>query len=332
MFRHMCPVLPSEPASGIDFRVTVRRRSVVAEGAIELVLEGIDGEQLPLWAPGAHVDLVLDDQTIRQYSLCGDPSDRTTYRVAVLQEQEGRGGSTRIHRDLDAGDTVMLRGPRNHFELARDEAYLFVAGGIGITPLLPMIREVDAAGLSWRLYYAGRQRATMAYVSELEALYPGNDGRQRVQVLPSAEVGRLDVDRVLSEAEPGSVVYCCGPESLLDAVEEASAKHGLPCHVERFTPRTIENAVDIPFIVRLASSGTELEVPADRTVLDVLFDADIDVITSCEEGTCGTCEVHVLEGVPDHRDSVLTHEERTACDRMMVCVSRSLSHLIVLDV
>lgn len=323
-------VVTASHADG-DRKVMVRERAMVADRAVELVFAAEDGAPLPPWQPGAHIDLVLDSSTIRQYSLCGDPDDRNTYRVAVLHEPHGRGGSARIHDEMRVGDTVVIRGPRNHFRLEESASYVFIAGGIGITPLLPMIRRVSSAGSTWRLHYAGRQRSTMAYLPELEELGRAADGHQRVHVSPSAEVGRIDLDAVLGGGGPGLIVYCCGPESLLDAVEDAANGRSLLCRTERFVARTIADATNTPFAVRLATTGIELAVPADRPLLDVLFDADVDVLTSCEEGTCGTCEVGVLEGVPDHRDSVLTAEEQASCDRMMVCVSRSRTPRLVLN-
>jgi ferredoxin-NADP reductase len=312
-----------------DRKVVIVSRRMLAEGVVELQMASEDGASLPEWEPGAHIDLVLDSDTIRQYSLCGDPTDRSIYRVAVLDEPDGRGGSRRVHADVAEGDTLMIQGPRNHFTLQESESYVFIAGGIGITPLIPMIRRVAASGLPWHLHYAGRRRSTMAYLPDLELL--DTDVQARVHISPSEETGRIDLDLILGSADLGVTVYCCGPTTLLDAVEAAAAARRVRCRTERFAAKRIEGVVDRSFTVRLASSGVELAVARDCPLLDVLFDANADIITSCEEGTCGTCEVTVLEGVPDHRDSVLTADEQAAGDRMMVCVSRSHTPLLVLD-
>lgn len=315
----------TEP-SGADLEVVVQRRTPVADGIVELILGTPGGSLLPPWTPGAHIDVVLDT-AVRQYSLCGDPADRLHYRIAVRREEDGRGGSRRIHDEIRTGDTVVIRGPRNHFALEPSPAYVFIAGGIGITPLLPMLRQAEAQGSEWRLYYGGRRSATMAYCDEVAAY-----GGRRVTVSTSATAGRMDLDAALRHASPDSIVYCCGPATLLEASRVAAMERGMRCRTEHFAPKEIADAVDAPFTVRLESTGTSLTVPAERSLLDVLIDADADVFSSCEEGTCGTCEVPVLEGVPDHRDSVLTPEEQAAGDRMMACVSRALSATIVLDI
>ncbi len=252
-------------------------------------------------------------------------------QVAVLREQDGRGGSAHVHDVLAEGDPVHVRGPRNHFPLAPAGRYVFIAGGIGITPILPMLAAAEAAGADWHLVYGGRTRSSMAFRDRLEKLYPG-----KVAVLPMDEVGLLDLPTIL--AAPGSdaadvAVYCCGPEALLAAVEQECARwpHGA-LHVERFAPKAgVTDGPRASFEVELAQSGTTLTVPADRSILDVVEESGLQVLSSCQEGTCGTCETGVLDGVPDHRDSVLTDDEQAANDTMMICVSRSCSARLVLD-
>ena len=192
-----------------------------------------------------------------------------------------------------------------------------------------MIRKVEADGAQWQLHYVGRRRERMAYLPELHDLARAG-GPDRVRVTPSSEAGRTDFGSVLAHTPAHTAVYCCGPAALTDSVQAASTAAGLACHVERFAPVSSQ-AANMAFTARIASTDTELEVPADRSLLDVLAEADIDILTSCGEGTCGTCEVDVLEGVPDHRDSVLSPEEQRACDRMLVCVSRSCTPVLVLD-
>jgi ferredoxin-NADP reductase len=310
-----------------EAEVTVERRSLIADGVVALTLREARGRPLPSWSPGAHIDLVLDAGLVRQYSLCGDPHDEREWRIAVLREPEGRGGSAYVHDRLDAGARVRVRGPRNHFELAEAGSYLFIAGGIGITPILPMIAAAQAAGARWRLVYGGRRRASMAFRQTLTRY------GARVSVRPQDETGLLDLDTLLGEARTDTLVYCCGPEPLLAAVERRCANwpsHAL--HVERFAPRpAVPSTPDGEFEVLLKRSGRTLTVPAGKTILKVVEEAGVPVLSSCQEGTCGTCETVVLDGRPEHRDSVLTDDEREAGDLMMICVSRSRDPRLVLD-
>ena len=306
-----------------DLNLRIRAVSSPADGVRELELAPVTGTPLPAWAPGAHIDLVLAPDLVRQYSLCGTPG-AATWRVAVLREPAGRGGSARVHDVLGVGDVLTARGPRNHFPLAEAPAYLFVAGGIGITPLLPMIAEADAAGADWRLLFGGRRRASMAYLDEL-----ARHG-WRVEVRPEDEHGLLDLDAALAATPPEALVYCCGPEPLLAALERRCAAPRL--HVERFTPRDA-GAVLGPgeFDVRLRRTGATVRVTPGRTVLAAVESAGVAVLQSCREGTCGTCETAVLAGRPEHRDSVLDEVERAANATMMPCVSRSLDPVLELD-
>ncbi|KOV85522.1 ferredoxin [Nocardia sp. NRRL S-836] len=304
----------------------MEKKDVIADGVVLLTLRHPDGDPLPAWTPGAHVDLVLADGLVRQYSLCGDPSDTATMTVAVLLEPGGRGGSRHVHDVLAAGQQVEVRGPRNHFELVEAKRYLFIAGGIGITPILPMVARVEAAGHDWRLVYGGRTRSSMAFRAELERL-------AGTEIRPQDEDGLLDLAALLGEPEEGTAVYCCGPEALLTAVEQhcAAWPEG-SLHVERFAPKTgVAPPSRQEFEVELAQTGTVLRVPAGRSVLDVVEQAGVSVLSSCREGTCGTCETIVLGGTPEHRDSVLTAAEQECGDAMMICVSRSRSPRLVLD-
>jgi ferredoxin-NADP reductase len=221
-----------------------------------------------------------------------------------------------------------VRGPRNNFPLIDSDRYLFIAGGIGVTPFIPMVESVASRGAGWRLVYGGRSRASMAFRDEILAAYPGN-----VDICPEDECGLLDLPALLADPAPGLAVYCCGPGPLLTAAEElcSSSPAGV-LRVERFTPKA--PAADEPrqsFEIELAQSGMTLRVPPDRSILDVLEDAGVYVLSSCRDGTCGTCETAVLGGVPDHRDSVLTDSEQAANDTMMICVSRARSPRLVLD-
>jgi ferredoxin-NADP reductase len=310
------------------FRVQVIDRENLAEGVVGITLAAEHGGPLPPWRPGAHVDLVLADGLVRQYSLCGDPKDRTTYRVGVLLESEGRGGSRFVHEKLHPGTVLEVRGPRNHFQLVEAERYVFVAGGIGITPILAMVGALDGAGKPWTLVYGGRRRASMAFTEHLAAL------GQHVRLWPQDQHGHIDMSQALADPAPGTAVYTCGPEPLLRAVEEHCAAHWPAgnLHLERFAPKHIETSGgDASFEIEL-SDGRVLEVPSDRTALEVLEAAGFDILSSCREGTCGTCEIAIVEGEADHRDSVLTPEEQAENSTMMVCVSRAACPRLVLDV
>lgn len=310
----------------IDVRVV--SKDIIAKGVVELRLRRPDGQLLPEWLPGAHIDIVLNEVLVRQYSLCGDPGDTSTYAVAVLRDDAGRGGSRLIHDGIHAGDTLSISAPRNHFDLVDGDRYVFVAGGIGITPIIPMIAAADARGAQWQLLYGGRTRGSMGYRDSLEQTHPAH-----VTVWPQDERGLLDLESLVSAITAPTSVYCCGPEPLLRAVEEACAGQPyIDLHIERFAPKAIENTAPAGvFEVELSSSGQVLTVGTDDKIIDILEDAGVAVSGSCYEGTCGSCETAVLAGVPDHRDSVLTDEEQSSGTKMMVCVSRARSKRLVLD-
>ena len=306
-----------------EAELVVDRRESAADGVLALTLRHPLGEELPAWEPGAHVDVVLGPDLERQYSLCGDPADRSAWRIAVLREPAGRGGSAHVHEQLGQGDKVRVRGPRNHFRLEPAPRYRFVAGGIGITPILPMLAAAEAAGAEWTLLYGGRTRNSIAFTEEL-ARYG-----DRVTVCPQDESGLLDLDRVLAGLPEDTLVYCCGPGPLLDAVEARCPAGRL--RVERFAPKEQPGGENAEFEVELAQSGRSVTVAADVSVLDAVRAAGVEVLFSCTEGTCGTCETDVLEGSPDHRDSVLTDAERESGETMMICVSRCRGRRLVLD-
>jgi ferredoxin-NADP reductase len=308
------------------FTVRVKQIQYEADGVVSLLLTPVDGGALPAVEPGAHVRLDLGEGLRRQYSLCGDPARRDAYRVAVRLDAAGRGGSRYVHERLRAGDLLPITVPRNRFSLVEGSEYLFVAGGIGITPLLPMIEAVERAGARWSLAYAGRTRAGMAFVDDL-----ARHG-DRVTLHVADQGGRLSVAEVLATAGPATEVYCCGPERLLAEVESLVADPAR-LHVERFAGTELDEPVLAgAFEVECHGSGAVLTVGPEQTVLEALEQAGEFVDSDCREGICGSCEVKVLAGRPDHRDGLLSPEERAANDRMMVCVSRSLDPRLVLDV
>ena len=314
-----------------DLDLVVQYKFDAADGVAVIGLCTADGALLPRWEPGAHVDLHLgsDGALVRQYSLCGDPDDRSSWSVAVLREPTGRGGSQFIHDKLDAGEAIRVRGPRNHFPFNQSEKYLFIGGGIGITPLIPMMAAAEAAGAEWSLTYGGRSRDSMSFVDELVRTYG-----DRVTVWPQDTHGLIDLEGILGMPLPNTHVYCCGPEPLLDAVELNCAQWPTgSLHIERFAPKEVgERVLAGPFEVETTSNGNVLTVNPDQTVLEVLQNSGLFVDSSCEEGTCGSCEVAVLAGAIDHRDSVLTPEEQAVGDVMMVCVSRAACSRLVLEI
>ena len=311
----------------LNTELVVDSKTVLSDGVVALALRDPYGADLPRWQAGAHIDLVLPNGIERQYSLCGDPADEKVWRVAVLREPVGKGGSQYVHDQLAAGTKVTVGELRNNFPLVDSQRYLFVAGGIGITPILPMLAAAEARGAGWRLLYGGRTRASMAFLGELS---PYGD---RVVVAPQDEVGLLDLASWLAEPRTDTRVYCCGPEPLLLAVEaHCAAWPPGALQVERFHPKQLTDGGPVTsFQVELALSGVTLDVPKDKSVLQVLEEAGIDILSSCREGTCGTCETVVLDGVPDHRDSLLTEQEQAVNDIMYVCVSRSKTPKLVLE-
>nr|WP_119612458.1 PDR/VanB family oxidoreductase [Streptomyces acidiscabies] len=305
-----------EPVSGRPrtrgVRLRVAGREGVAEGVVQLRLEG---DELPRWEPGAHLDLVLPSGLVRQYSLCGDPGDTSSYTVAARLVEGGRGGSREVHEELREGVEVEVRGPRNRFPLvAGAPAYVFVAGGIGITPILPMLRALPE-GVEWRLLYCGRSRASMPFLEEVEKF-----GADRVTVVE----GRGELDAFLGELAEGTAVYCCGPEGLAAAVEERVPG----VRLERFGAAGALVG-DAAFEVELRRSERVLTVAADSSVLAAVREELPDTLYSCEQGFCGTCRQRVLEGEVDHRDELLTDQERD--ESMLICVSRARGGRLVLD-
>ncbi|MDR7328372.1 cytochrome P450 [Corynebacterium guangdongense] len=305
--------------------LTVARRTVESDGVVSLTLAHPDGGELPRWKPGAHIDLHLPgkdangEDIVRQYSLSGDPEDRQTYRVGVLREADGKGGSVAVHDRVHEGDTITVSWPRNNFRFADAGAYLFIAGGIGITPILPMVRQAQAAGKPWKLVYGGRTRGSMAFRQEL-APYGEN-----VELIPQDELGHIDLPGILERVQDDVLIYACGPAGLLDAAE-ANAAHwpANSLRLERFTPKEIvRDYADAAFEVEFADSEVTVTVGAEETILDAAEKAGLTTISSCRTGTCGTCETRLISGEADHRDSILTPDEQAANDTMMICVSRA---------
>jgi ferredoxin-NADP reductase len=306
--------------------LVVEQREVAARDVIRFVLRHPDDRTLPSWQPGAHLEIDLPDSLIRHYSLCGDPAANDRYEIAVLDKVDGGAGSRHMARHIAPGMKLNASAPRMLFPLVPSPRYLFIAGGIGITPIVPMVRAAEAAGAEWRLLYGGRDRQSMAFLDEL--LNYGD----RVTVAPQNETGLLDIERWLATPEPDTLIYCCGPESLLQTVEDRTAHWPRNVlHVERFAPKPLADIETTSFEIELRQSGMILQVPEDRSILETIEDAGIPTLSSCGQGTCGTCLTTVLEGTPDHRDSLLEDEDKQAGDKMLICVSRARSKRLVLD-
>lgn len=303
-------------------RAVVTERELVAPDVVALTLADADGGLLPSWTPGAHIDVQLPSGRRRQYSLCGPPGRRTDYRIAVRRIAGGGGGSIEMHDAFPVGATCEFEGPRNAFYLGTAERdVLFVIGGIGVTPILPMIRVAEQRGISWSAVYAGRSREYMPLLDEVVSVSP-----DRVTVWADDEHGRLaTVAELLAGAGPATAVYVCGPSAMLEAVRVARDEHAsAPLHYERFSPPPIVNGV--PFEVELARGGEVLTVPANRSALEVMLDRDPTTPHSCRQGFCGTCKVKVLAGQVDHRGRIAVGD-----DEMLVCVSRAHGGRVVID-
>ncbi|MGE8068159.1 PDR/VanB family oxidoreductase [Pseudomonas sp. NPDC089569] len=315
--------------AGDSREVLVSGMRLEAEGVMSLELQALGGEPFAHWQAGAHIDVHLPSGIVRQYSLCGDPEDLRHLRIAVLREEKGRGGSREVHDSLRVGQVIRIGEPRNAFALAPATSYQFVAGGIGITPILPMILAAERAGVPWHLVYGGRSRRSMAF---LEFFVPR--AGEHVEILPADEFGLLDLQRIAARSAAGAETYSCGPGVLLDALTARFAEQELQgrLHLERFAAAPLAaTAGEGDLTVILARSGREIAVPSHCSIMAALREHGVDVPSSCEQGVCGMCETRVLDGEIDHRDMLLTDSERARNNLMMVCVSRAKSARLTLD-
>lgn len=325
----------TRPASAPDtFFLRVHAAMRVADGVLALDLRSPSGALLPPFTAGAHIDLHLPEVgVVRQYSISSDPADRTRYVVGVALDASSRGGSRFVHEQVRAGDLLTVGLPRNNFPLAEDaRASVFIGGGIGVTPLLAMARRLSALGRAWTFYLCARTPERAAFLQEMLLLPHG-------RVVPVFDgvpgVAPLDLFKLVREAAPDAHFYCCGPAPMMEAFTEAT-RHIDPArvHVEWFTaPANAKSLAPASgaFVVRLQRSGKALEVAPEESLLDALARGGISVPSSCRDGICGTCEVRVLAGTPDHRDLVLSAADRDKGDRMFVCVSRCNTAELLLD-
>ncbi|AQA06575.1 oxidoreductase [Mycobacterium sp. MS1601] len=309
----------------MQVRVTATRWEAHRVTSFELA--PVDGQNLPPWSPGAHIDVRLPSGTVRQYSLCGDLANRQAYRIAVLELPQGRGGSLEVHRELRAGTVLTIGAPRSNFALVDADRYVFVAGGIGITPLLPMIQHVAERGIKWELFYGARSREHFAFLGRL-----GNDS---VHLVAQDTDGLIDLEQVVAESV-GAALYCCGPRPLMDALSARMLREHRTAdlHIEHFGATAVPSG-DVAqdgFDLELARSGVVVTVPAGQSVLEAVRGAGVDHPSSCEMGFCGTCEARVLSGAVDHRDELLTEEEKARGTTMLICVSRAAGERLALDI
>jgi len=307
----------------------VTRNDQIADGINLIEFRDLDGKPLPEFSAGAHIAIRVPNGLLRKYSLCNDPSERDRYQVAVKREANGRGGSANLIDHVKAGDELMVAPPVNDFGLPpRAQDFLFIAGGIGITPIMAMIREVQRQAKRFRLFYCTRSAETTAFAEELSA--PEFKGLVTIHHDRGDPSCSLDLKPILAERKNREHLYCCGPRPLMEAVRHMTDHwSSTAVHFEAFSEAETHKVGDTPFKVRLARSGKVLEVPVTRTILEVLRESGLDVPSSCETGTCGTCRTKLLAGEADHRDLVLADHERK--DQIMICVSRARSAEITID-
>lgn len=312
------------------FAVYVAERRKVAQDIVSLKLVRADGQQLPPFSAGAHVDVSLPNGFVRQYSLCNGPGEYDHYEIAVLRALSSRGGSVYINEKVSVGDKLMISEPRNTFPLTHRDRTILVAGGIGVTPLLSMAKHLAVAGSDFTLHYCARSAAQAAFCADLR----GTSFASRVHFHfdDGAPDQRLDLMQALGAPLPGVDVYLCGPTGFIEFVQGGAMKAGFQpsqIHVEHFSPQLQTNASDQPFTIEIASTGQKVFVAADQTAVQALAAAGIDVLTSCEQGFCGTCVTQVLSGLCDHRDICLSAEEREKA--FTPCCSRAITPHLVID-
>jgi phthalate 4,5-dioxygenase reductase component len=317
----------SDQASMMPLRVT--RNDAIADGIHLLELRDAAGKPLPEFTAGAHITVRVPNGLLRKYSLCNDPAERERYQVAVKREADGRGGSSTLIDAVTPGDELLVAAPVNDFKLPpRAQDFLFVAGGIGITPIMAMIHEITAQNKRFRLFYCTRSPETTAFMAELSA--PQFAGLVTIHHDRGDPALSLDLKPILAERRNREHLYCCGPRPLMETVR-AMTDHwsSTAVHFEAFSEAETHKAGDKPVRVRLARSGEVIEVPATQTILEALRAHGLDVPSSCETGTCGTCRTKMLSGAADHRDLVLAEHERK--NTIMICVSRATSDEITID-
>ena len=316
-----------------ELSVRVARKTIEALDISSFELVRTDGRPLPAFSAGSHVDVHLPSGITRQYSLCNDASENHRYLIGVLRDPNSRGGSRAMHDEVSEGDMLRISAPKNHFELAHAATHsILLAGGIGVTPILCMAERLAVMGKSFEMHYCTRSAERTAFRQRIAdaAFAP----QVQLHFDDGAAEQKLVLERVIGELRSDTHLYVCGPKGFMDWVLGGARKAGWPeaqLHYEFFGADVAPSADDSSFDVKLASSGRVIRIPADRTVVQALGDAGVEVQVSCEQGVCGTCLTRVLEGEPDHKDMYLTPEEQAANDQFTPCCSRSRSPLLVLD-
>lgn len=315
----------------ISVRVARKQQEAVDICTFELVAE--DGAPLPAFSAGSHVDVHLPGGLSRQYSLCNDSTESHRYLIGVLRDPASRGGSNAMHDEVAEGQVLQISAPANHFPLAHEATrHLLLAGGIGVTPILCMAERLQNAGADFEMHYCTRALPRTAFHQRIlgSAFAP----KVNFHFDDGAAAQKLDIAALLATPASGLHLYVCGPKGFMDVVLETARAKGWPeaqLHYEFFAGAAVKSDTDASFEVQLASTGKVVVVPADKTVVQALADAGVDVQVSCEQGVCGTCLTRVIEGVPDHKDMYLTPEEQAANDQFTPCCSRSKSPRLVLD-
>jgi tetrachlorobenzoquinone reductase len=314
-------------------RLRIKRISFEADNINSYELVDPAGGDLSPFRAGSHVDLHLPNGMIRSYSLVNDQGERNRYVIAVNNDAASRGGSKFIHETVRVGDIVTVSDPRNNFALQEDAGHsVLIAGGIGITPLLSMIRRLETLGRSWELFYAARTRLRAAFLDELKALRAKADSNLHVNFDQAASARMIDLPSIVKATHSDAHLYCCGPLTMLEAFEAAAADRPADhVHVEYFKPKE-KPAAEGGFEVELARSKRTIAVQAGQTILDALLEAGISANYACTEGVCGTCETRIIKGIPEHRDLFLSKEEQEANKTIMICCSGSKSPTLILDI
>lgn len=312
--------------------VKVASRVCEADGICSYELVRTDGQALPPFEAGAHIDVHLAGNLIRQYSLCNAPGETHRYQIGVLRDADSRGGSQAMHDHVDLGSVLQISAPKNHFPLVEAQRTVLLAGGIGVTPILAMAESLAAKGAAFEMHYCARspekaafkeRLATCGFAAQVQFHYDSGDAGQK-----------LDLATLLAKPEEGTHVYVCGPQGFIEYVMNTAKAQGWPAaqlHVEYFSAAAVDTSGDGAFEVKLASSGQTFTIPAGKTVIKILEEQGVVIPYSCEEGVCGTCLTRVIEGVPDHRDMYLTEEEQAANDQFTPCCSRAKTPVLVLD-
>lgn len=320
-------------SSNQNLQVRVTRKTVEAQDIVTLELVAVDGQPLPAFAAGSHVDLFLPQGITRQYSLCNDPTETHRYLIGVLRDPASRGGSVAVHDSLKEGAVLQISAPRNHFALAHDaKKHLLLAGGIGVTPILCMAERLAMTSAAFEMHYCTRSPQRTAFRSRIAAS-PFAD-RVHFHHDDGDTAQKLDLKTLLAQPQAGTHLYVCGPTGFMDAVLATARASGWPetqLHYEFFGAQVAKSDSDAGFAIKLASSGRIVMIPKDQTVTQALAAAGVEIMVSCEQGVCGTCLTRVLEGVPDHKDSYLTPQEQAANDQFTPCCSRAKTPQLVLD-